>query len=238
MIGYFDKKAFAKLLTLALGKRSINQYERDSGVSAAHISRLMRELVDTPPSPQTIEKLSAKAHNEVSYEDLMKAAGYLSTVTTDRLNTVPQGTGKLKESGRDDLEVSNNLPLGEVRKIPIYSLTPKNREEFFAPDNIIGWEPVPADNLANFAVRIEDDSMSGSRINKGDRVIIREQNTFSDGQAVLAVIPDGSFVIRKAKKTNDGIILYPENKNYQPEHFSEDEIEIIGIVVQVNFDYI
>ena len=97
MIGYFDKKAFAKLLTLALGKRSINQYERDSGVSAAHISRLMRELVDTPPSPQTIEKLSAKAHNEVSYEDLMKAAGYLSTVTTDRLNTVPQGTGKFKE---------------------------------------------------------------------------------------------------------------------------------------------
>lgn len=198
-------------------------------------------------SPSTIG-MYEQGRRQPDHEKLKQIADYFNVPLdyllgrtddpTPYLISVPQGTGKLKESGRDDLEVSNNLPLGEVRKIPIYSLTPKNREEFFAPDNIIGWEPVPADTLANFAVRIEDDSMSGSRINKGDRVIIREQNTFSDGQAVLAVIPDGSFVIRKAKKTNDGIILYPENKNYQPEHFSEDEIEIIGIVVQVNFDYI
>jgi len=153
-------------------------------------------------------------------------------------NLVPQGTGKLKESGRDGLKGSAILPLGEAREIPIYSLKPQNRNDLFAPDNIIGWEPVPADTVAQFAIKIEDDSMSGSRINKGDRAIIRQQNTFTDGQAVLAVIPDGSFIIRKAKRTNDGIILYPENNNYQPEHFSEDELEIIGIVIQVNFDFI
>jgi len=198
-------------------------------------------------SPSTIG-MYEQGRRQPDHEKLKQIADYFK-VPIDYLlgrtdnptlysNSVPQGTGKSKQPGHYDLEGSKNLPLVEVKKIPIYSLTPKNREEFFAPDNIIGWEPVPADTLANFAVRIEDDSMSGSRINKGDRVIIREQNTFSDGQAVLAVIPDGSFVIRKAKKTNDGIILYPENKNYQPEHFSEDEIEIIGIVVQVNFDYI
>lgn len=239
MIGYFNKKAFAELLSLALGKRSINQYERDSGVSAAHISRLMRELVDTPPSPQTIEKLSAKAHNGISYEDLMKAAGYLSLEPIEGLISVSQGTGKLKEPGHDDLEGSNNLPLGEVRKIPIYSLKPKNREELFAPDNIIGWEPVPADTLAQFAINIDDESMSGSRINKGDRAIIREQQTFIDGQTVLVRIPDGSFIIRKANRTNNGdIILSPDNQNYRLQVFKQEELRIIGIVVQVNFDYI
>lgn len=238
MIGYFNKKAFAELLRLALGRRSINQYERDSGVSAAHISRLMRELVDTPPSPQTIEKLSSKAHNGITYEDLMKAAGYLCPEPIEGIISVPQGTGRLKEPGNDHLEGSKNLPLVEVKKIPIYSLQPKSREMFFAPGNIIGYEPVPADTMANFAVKIDDDSMSGSRINKGDRAIIREQTTFADGQAVLAVIPDGTFTIRKAKRTNDGVILYPENNNYQPEHFTEDELQIIGIVVKVIFDYI
>lgn len=185
---------------------------------------------------------------EPDYNTLKKFADYFN-VTLDYLlgltndptpysNAVPQGTGKSKQPGHYDLEGSKNLPLVEVKKIPIYSLTPKNREEFFAPDNIIGWEPVPADTLANFAVKIDDDSMSGSRINKGDRAIIREQTTFADGQAVLAVIPDGTFTIRKAKRTNDGVILYPENNNYQPEHFTEDELQIIGIVVKVIFDYI
>lgn len=185
---------------------------------------------------------------EPDYNTLKKFADYfnvpldyllgLTNDPTPYSNAVPQGTGKLKESGHDHLEGSKNLPLVEVKKIPIYSLKPKSREMFFAPDNIIGYEPVPADTMANFAVKIDDDSMSGSRINKGDRAIIPEQTTFADGQAVLAVIPDGTFTIRKAKRTNDGVILYPENNNYQPEHFTEDELQIIGIVVKVIFDYI
>ncbi len=186
---------------------------------------------------------------EPDYNTLKKFADYfkvpldyllgLTNNPTPYSISVPQGTGKLKEPGHDDLEGSNNLPLGEVRKIPIYSLKPKNREELFAPDNIIGWEPVPADTLAHFAIKIDDDSMSGSRINKGDRAIIREQQTFVDGQTVLVRITDGSFIIRKANRTNSGdIILSPGNQNYPLQVFRQEELRIIGIVVQVNFDYI
>lgn len=39
----FDKNKFAMLLKRARGaERSINQYAMDSGISSAHISRLMR----------------------------------------------------------------------------------------------------------------------------------------------------------------------------------------------------
>lgn len=198
-------------------------------------------------SPSTIG-MYEQGRRQPDHEKLKQIADYFNVPLdyllgrtddpTPYLISVSQGTGRLKEPGHDHLEGSKNLPLVEVKKIPIYSLKPKSREMFFAPDNIIGWEPVPADTLATFAVKIDDDSMSGSRINKGDRAIIREQNTFADGQAVLAVVPDGSFIIRKAKKTNGGVILYPENQNYQPEHFSDHELKIVGIVVQVNFDYI
>lgn len=73
----FDKKNFAFLLKQAKGDRSINQYALHSGISAAHISRLLRELLDTPPSPETIKLLADKAMNDVTYNDLMKAAGHL-----------------------------------------------------------------------------------------------------------------------------------------------------------------
>ncbi len=79
-MGSFNKDKFAKLLQVAQGERSLNKYAFESGVTSAHISRLSRCLLDTPPSPQTIKKLAACAHNEVRYEDFMVAAGYLDTL--------------------------------------------------------------------------------------------------------------------------------------------------------------
>lgn len=73
----FKKQEFARLLELAKGDRSINEYARECGVSSAHISRLLRCLLDTPPNPETIKKFAQKAANGVTYEDLMKAAGHI-----------------------------------------------------------------------------------------------------------------------------------------------------------------
>lgn len=74
----FNKEKFALLLERAKGDRSINQYAIETGVSAAHISRFLRQLIDAPPTPETISKLAAKAYNNVTYQDLMIAAGHLA----------------------------------------------------------------------------------------------------------------------------------------------------------------
>ncbi|MCL5290225.1 MAG: DNA-binding protein [Firmicutes bacterium] len=73
----FDKNGFARLLKTAKGNRSINKYAGDSGVTSAHISRLLREKIDTPPNPDTIKKLAEAAGNNVTYEELMVAAGHI-----------------------------------------------------------------------------------------------------------------------------------------------------------------
>lgn len=73
----FNKEKFADLLNTAKGRRSINQYAADSDVTSAHISRLLRSLLDTPPSPQTIRKLADSAENDITYFELMAAAGHL-----------------------------------------------------------------------------------------------------------------------------------------------------------------
>lgn len=79
----FNKTEFAQLLEKAKGDRSINQYANETGVSAAHISRFLRELIEAPPTPETISKLVLKANNGVTYRDMMIAAGYLLEQTNN-----------------------------------------------------------------------------------------------------------------------------------------------------------
>lgn len=76
-MGAFKNAEFARLLLLAKGDRSINQYGLKCGVDPGYISRLIRELVPTPPLPPTIKKLANNAYNGITYEDLMISAGHL-----------------------------------------------------------------------------------------------------------------------------------------------------------------
>jgi len=74
----FNKEEFAVLLDRAKGDRSINNFANETGVSAAHISRFLRQMIASPPTPETISKFAAKAQNEVTYQDFMVAAGHLA----------------------------------------------------------------------------------------------------------------------------------------------------------------
>lgn len=74
----FNKDTFAQLLDKAKGKdRSINRFALESSISAAHISRLLRGMINTPPGPDTIKQLAEVANNGVTYEQLMESAGYI-----------------------------------------------------------------------------------------------------------------------------------------------------------------
>jgi len=82
----FDLVTFAILLEKAKGDRTINKYANSVDVSAAHISRLLRKLVSTPPSPDTISKLCIGACNGVTYSELMLAAGHIDDMS-DEIST-------------------------------------------------------------------------------------------------------------------------------------------------------
>ncbi|MGF7185303.1 transcriptional regulator with XRE-family HTH domain [Desulfitispora alkaliphila] len=92
----FNKETFAFLLDKAKGDRSINQYANETSVSAAHISRFLRQMIGSPPTPETISKFAENAANDVSYRDLMIAAGYISE-ESKRENDSPRTRRKLAE---------------------------------------------------------------------------------------------------------------------------------------------
>ncbi len=85
-----------------------------------------------------------------------------------------------------------------------------------------------------FALRVRGDSMVGAGILSGDKVVVRPQQTASDGQIVVARIGDEATVKRLSRK-NGRIWLLPENDAYEP--IDGTEAEIIGLVKAVVREY-
>lgn len=83
----FNKETFANLLDRAKGDRSINQYANETDVSAAHISRFLRQMIESPPTPETISKFSKYAANSVTYRDLMIAAGHIDEESANDIDS-------------------------------------------------------------------------------------------------------------------------------------------------------
>lgn len=74
---------------------------------------------------------------------------------------------------------------------------------------------------ADFALRIQGDSMIGANIYDGDIVFIRQQPTVENGEiaAVMLIDPDTSDVratLKRVYKTDEGMTLVAENKAYPP----------------------
>jgi len=84
-----------------------------------------------------------------------------------------------------------------------------------------------------FLLRAKGDSMNLAGINDGNLVLVRQQNTASEGQSIVALIDDEA-TIKEFHRTSDVVILKPNSSN--PMHKSiilESEFQIQGIVVKV-----
>ncbi len=83
-----------------------------------------------------------------------------------------------------------------------------------------------------FLLRASGNSMIGAGIQDGDLVLIRQQNTATEGQIVVALIEDSATLKRyytDGKKRK--IRLHPENDELEDMYF--DEISIQGVAVKV-----
>lgn len=69
------KNKVGELVFKAKGSRSYREYQKDSGVDAAIISKIVKGTY-IPKSPDIYRKLTNCAENGVTFEDLINAAGY------------------------------------------------------------------------------------------------------------------------------------------------------------------
>ena len=76
MENVFNPREFAILLKKLVGSRKVQDVAAQAGVSKFQLSRRLAGALDTPPRKKTLKLLASCAANGVTYEDLLKCAGY------------------------------------------------------------------------------------------------------------------------------------------------------------------
>lgn len=87
----------------------------------------------------------------------------------------------------------------------------------------------------DFCLRVEGDSMIDAGIKAGDLVFVRSQPCVDNGEIAVVLVGDEA-TLKRFYKTDDGVILKPENPSYQPIFYKADDFErvmILGKAVMV-----
>lgn len=123
-----------------------------------------------------------------------------------------------------------NLARREIVNIPILGQIAAG-EPIFAEQNIEGYFPMLPEDLPNgnaFLLNVRGDSMINVGIYDGDRILVKEQQTASNGEIVVALVEDSATV--KTFYKEDGYYrLQPENDTMEP--IIVDQVEVLGRVV-------
>jgi len=83
-----------------------------------------------------------------------------------------------------------------------------------------------------FALQVTGNSMIDAGILDGDTVIVRQQQTATNGDIVVALIDGIEATLKRLKKLPDGmILLIPENKFMEPKVYPAQRVQIQGVIV-------
>ena len=145
--------------------------------------------------------------------------------------------GKTDNRIPDRMTILKNNP--NLYKIPLLGIV-KAGYNYLAEENIIDYITVTDSSLNNkdfFALKVKGNSMIPD-IYEGDIAVVRKQNDFENGDYVVALINGDEATIKKAYKTNSGLLLLPSNKSVEPLEFNKKDLKdlpvtIIGVVYNI-----
>lgn len=126
----------------------------------------------------------------------------------------------------------NVLPLPKTKKVPLVG-TIACGKPILATENIEDEIDSPEDVKADFALRCKGDSMINARINDGDIVFIRQQETVENGE-IAAVLLDDEATLKRVYFADGTVTLSAENSKYPPLVFRSDDgvdVRILGKAV-------
>ena len=104
-------------------------------------------------------------------------------------------------------------------------------QPILAVENIERTFPLPMDFAKNkdvFMLRVKGDSMINIGIFEGDYVIVRREDTASNGDVIVALLED-SATVKTFYKENGYFRLQPENDYMEP--IIVEELKVLGKVV-------
>ncbi len=108
--------------------------------------------------------------------------------------------------------------------------------DVLAQENVEELMPVPADFTGEgelFMLRVRGDSMIEAGILDGDFVVVRRQDTATNGDVVVAGIPGDEATVKTYTRQGSSVVLLPANSELAPMELSAGDVSIYGRVVTV-----
>jgi len=163
-----------------------------------------------------------------SVREICSYMGFKSTSTAQYyLNMmIENGLISKKNNKNRSLKLSNDT---NFLKVPLIG-TVTAGEPIFAVENLEGYYSIPdefATDSELFMLKIKGSSMIEAGIYDGDKIIVKKQNSASNGDIIVAFYNDSATCKRFYKKDNK-IILHPENPTMND--IILDNVQILGKV--------
>jgi repressor LexA len=195
------------------------------------LTKRQQEIVDF------IKRYCARHGYPPTVRDIGKAVGLASSSTVHQHLANLERAGLLKRdpSKPRAIELMDRV-VEEVRSFARPSSLPllgavAAGQPMLAEENIEEYVPVPpaagGDDGA-YLLRVRGESMKNVGIIDGDLVVVRPQDTASDGEIVVALVGEEATVKRFFRET-DHVRLQPENDEMEP--IRSREVRVLGRVV-------
>ena len=179
-------------------------------------------------SQEMLARKSTVSQSAISAIEREEKAPTASTLTllAKALGCVPSD---LLEEKEKTLQVSGLLPV-TTRRVPLLG-TVHCGEPSFAEQEFESYVEAGAEIHADFALRAKGDSMTGARIQDGDIVFIRRQDTVNNGE-IAAVLIDDEAALKRIRYLPGGMtMLQAENPAYEPIFIGgEGETRVVRIL--------
>ncbi|CDD27516.1 sOS-response transcriptional repressor LexA [Clostridium sp. CAG:452] len=175
--------------------------------------------------------------------DLMNDLNLSSSTVSDWCNAKKYPRMGTVQMLADYLEILKSDLIEErhkkTDKIPVLGIV-KAGYDYLAEENIIGYVTVNDNSLKSedcFALKVKGNSMV-PEIYENDIAIIKKQSDFENGDYVVALINGDEATLKRAYKTDTGLLLQPVNPSFAPLIFDKNDIntlpvEIIGVLYNI-----
>ncbi len=184
-----------------------------------------------------IKRYSAKHGYPPTVRDIAKAVGLASPSTVhahlanlEKIGLLRRDPSKPRAIELLDRAVEGVRAIVRPEGLPLVGVVAAGAP-LLAEQNIEEYVQVPdaaGGQLGEYVLRIRGDSMKDAGILDEDFVVVRPQDTASDGDIVVALLGDEATVKRFFKE-KDHVRLQPENEAMEP--ILSREVQILGRVV-------
>lgn len=154
-----------------------------------------------PTAREVADRFGIAEKNAFYYMDLLEKKGYIR---------------RHRNSPRR-IEFLGEAALSTPRRVPVLGQVPAGnpREAIELAGEEILLDPSLAGEGEIFSLRVTGDSMEGAHICAGDYVLVRSQESATDGEIVVAVV-DGEATVKRLRRKNGTVLLEAANPAYSP----------------------